>query len=326
VNKPDVRPRQLRRPLELLGFTLVELLVVIAIIGVLVALLFPAIQASREAGRRTQCIDNMKQVALAVLSYETNRGSLPLAYTPNDTSDKLVGNCVGNKVPKTKKPGAKNNKLKRHFLLSYILPYIEEQKLYDSIDFNLDWDANSATSTDIKTFLCPSADTRKNTYATDYTVLVSINPQNYCRFIEGVSPSLASKTRPVETLVSILSDLPLKAANVRDGLSNTFMLFESAGKPNHYSHGVLQPDDPVPPEKYRWASNLTYDVIGAYILVCPITSVMNCDNYHEIYSFHQGGAVFAFGDGSVEFVGDDIDVDTFISLFTRAARDFPRAR
>src|SRR5690242_20110554 len=112
------------------GFTLVELLVVIAIIGVLVALLLPAIQASREAGRRSNCIDNMKQVALAVLSYETNRRSLPLAYTPNDTSSKLVGNCNGKKLPTTTKPGIPANKLKKHFFLSFILPYMEEQKLY----------------------------------------------------------------------------------------------------------------------------------------------------------------------------------------------------
>jgi prepilin-type N-terminal cleavage/methylation domain-containing protein/prepilin-type processing-associated H-X9-DG protein len=306
------------------AFTLVELLVVIAIIGVLVALLLPAIQASRESGRRTNCIDNMKQLALAVLSYDTNRASLPPAYTPNDTSAKPIGNCVGNKLPKTTKPAPPSNKLKKHFLLSFILPYIEEQKLYDSINFNADWDASPATSTDIKLFLCPSADTRRNVYATDYTVLTAINPQNYCRSIEGVG--LASKPRSVEKLVSMLGDVALKTANVRDGLSNTFMLFESAGKPNHYSHGVLQPDDPAPPEKYRWASNLAYDVIGSYPLVCPITSLMNCDNYHEIYSFHPGGAVFAFGDGSVDFIDDDLDVDTFISLFTRAAGDIPRNR
>src|SRR3954454_5135886 len=101
------------------GFTLVELLVVISIIGVLVALLLPAVQASREAGRRSQCLDNMKQIALAVLSYDTTRASLPLAYSPNDISDKLIGNCVGNKVPKTKKTGIKANKLRNHFLLSF---------------------------------------------------------------------------------------------------------------------------------------------------------------------------------------------------------------
>ena len=67
------------------GFTLVELLVVIAIIGILVALLLPAIQAAREAARRTQCTNKMKQLGLAMLNYESARKQLPLAYTPNYT-------------------------------------------------------------------------------------------------------------------------------------------------------------------------------------------------------------------------------------------------
>ena len=307
------------------GFTLVELLVVIAIVGVLVALLMPAIQASREAGRRTQCIDNMKQIALAVLNYDTTRRVLPLAYTPNDSKDKVIGNCVGNLIPKTKKSGLPPNNLKKHFFLSFILPYLEEQQLFDSIDFNLDWDSSEATNTDIKTFLCPSADTRKKAYATDYTIMVSIEPRNYCRFIEGAG--IFSKKRPVEKLVSILSDQPLQTANVRDGLSNTFMLVESAGKPNHYVKGVLLPDAPVDAKEYRWASGDAYDIFGNEDqLSCPITTLMNCDNAHEIYSFHPTGAVFAFGDGSVDFIHDDIDVDTFVSLFTRAAGDILKSR
>ena len=70
------------------GFTLVELLVVIAIIGILVALLLPAIQAAREAARRTQCTNKMKQLGLAALNYESARKTLPLANTPNNTIQK----------------------------------------------------------------------------------------------------------------------------------------------------------------------------------------------------------------------------------------------
>src|SRR4029078_12018025 len=72
------------------GFTLVELLVVIAIIGILVALLLPAIQDAREAARRTQCTNKMKQLGLAVLNYESARKVLPLAYTPNYTATALL--------------------------------------------------------------------------------------------------------------------------------------------------------------------------------------------------------------------------------------------
>ena len=110
------------------GFTLVELLVVIAIIGVLVALLLPAIQASREASRRSQCLDNMKQIALAVLSYETNRGSLPLGLLAQRYGPTALRQCASATAPTTTKSNPSNG-LKKHFLLSFILPYIERQSI-----------------------------------------------------------------------------------------------------------------------------------------------------------------------------------------------------
>src|SRR5919198_6770398 len=82
------------------GFTLVELLVVIAIIGILVALLLPAIQAAREAARRSQCVNRMKQLSLAVLNYESSKKYLPYANTPNVNGVVLkVGACNGSNGP-----------------------------------------------------------------------------------------------------------------------------------------------------------------------------------------------------------------------------------
>jgi prepilin-type processing-associated H-X9-DG protein len=267
----------------------------------------------------------MKQIALAVLSYETNHTTLPLAFTPNNTDEFPVGNCVGTKLPMTTKKNPANG-LAGHFFLTQILGYLERQSQYDKINFKVAWNDGSnaaAVDQDVKEFICPSGDTRRKAYATDYTILVRINEKNYCKFIEGVG--LASKKRAVEKLSGMLSDMPLKTANVRDGLSKTFMLFESAGRPNHYTNGVLQSDTPVPAEKYRWASNTAYDIYGGTNqALCPITTIMNCDNYHEIYSFHPGGAIFAFGDGHVDFVNSTIDLDTFICLFTRAALDIPK--
>jgi prepilin-type N-terminal cleavage/methylation domain-containing protein/prepilin-type processing-associated H-X9-DG protein len=309
------------------GFTLVELLVVIAIIGVLVALLLPAVNSSREAGRRASCINNMKQIATAILSYDTNRKKLPLAYTPNDTNQQLYGNCNGAAWPTTKKDGNPANNKKKHYLLSFILPYMEQQSLYDSINFDADWNASSAVNVDIKEYLCPSADTRRGAHTADYTTLVNIEPRTYCKFVEGAG--LVKKKRPVEKLAGMMSDMPLKTANIHDGLSNTFMLFESAGRPNHYLNGVLDAEHPIAKGKYEWASDKmgasTHDkfIFGNNPINCAITTVMNCDNDHEIYSFHPTGANCAFGDGSVDFVRADIDVDTFISRFTRSARDIP---
>src|SRR5687768_7173176 len=184
------------------GFTLVELLVVIAIIGILVALLLPAIQAAREAARRTQCTNNMKQIGLAILNYESARKHLPLAYTPNWDGRPYVGPCpLGNRIQ------LYSNKKKAHFVLTFILPYMEQQSIYDQIDFTKDWNDTStnsknttnqkATSVDIADFLCPSAPSRPSTYTTDYITLVDVSDRDYCENFEG-GPKLTNQKRMLE--------------------------------------------------------------------------------------------------------------------------------
>src|SRR3954468_471547 len=148
------------------GFTLVELLVVIAIIGILVALLLPAIQAAREAARRSQCVNKMKQLGLATLNYESARKLLPYANTPNYTPATPTGACAGAAGTATT-----TNGLKKHSVFSFILPYMEEQAVYDQIDFGYDWcDTTTTTKKGIKNFtafardidvlLCPSTENR----------------------------------------------------------------------------------------------------------------------------------------------------------------------
>ena len=129
-----------RSGLRTRGFTLVELLVVIAIIGILVALLLPAIQAAREAARRTQCSNNIKQIALALHNYHDTYLILP------------AGNYDGT--------GGGDTRQHRHTWMCSLLPHIEQQAVFDQLNFNLQTDAapnfQVLNGLEIKSLICPS--------------------------------------------------------------------------------------------------------------------------------------------------------------------------
>ncbi len=316
------------------GFTLVELLVVIAIIGILVALLLPAIQAAREAARRTQCTNKMKQIGLAILNYESAKKELPLAYTPNYTGAIGRGPCPGmNSV------GNPANRKPHHFILTFILPYLEFQALYDQIDTQTqspltNWDYKSLSPTkktinndvvkvDIPDFLCPSTESRPGKYTTDYFTMVDILDTPYCSLVENTG--LAKSKRSVDRLLGLLQDTPTSLKKCTDGLSKTFMFFESAGRPNNYGRNrnlIADMSEPPPGKDYQWADDGVYAVWGnSQDPACPLTQVMNCNNYQGLYSFHSGGGNELMGDGSVSFITENVDLDSFISLYTRAADD-----
>lgn len=325
------------------GFTLVELLVVIAIIGILVALLLPAIQAAREAARRTQCVNKMKQLGLAILNYESSKKQLPLAYTPNYAASQNTGLC--GTAGAIRNP---DNGLKDHFVLTFILPYMEQQSIFDKIDLKFNWhdtamtskgtNNRAATSIDIPDFICPSAENRPSTYTTDYFTLIKVSDSDYCSDIEG-GAKLTNQKRLRDKLYGMLQDIPVPVRKVTDGLSKTFMFFESAGRPGLYDKNKVKygemdkktqcgprfnPVTPALPYKdTQWADTDVYGLWGNPFdpTKCPVTAIMNCDNYSEVYSFHPGGANMLFGDCTVNFISENTDVDTWISLFTAAAGD-----
>src|ERR1700751_889818 len=109
-------PKSMRR-----AFTLIELLVVIAIIAVLIALLLPAVQAAREAARRAQCVNNLKQIALASFNYESSTGAVPM------------GNVVLNATANAFGPACSQSQLYSAF--AYILPYLEQSGGYNAYNF-----------------------------------------------------------------------------------------------------------------------------------------------------------------------------------------------
>jgi prepilin-type N-terminal cleavage/methylation domain-containing protein/prepilin-type processing-associated H-X9-DG protein len=147
------------------GFTLLELLVVVGIIGILIALLLPATRSSRSAARRSQCTNNLKQIALALSNYEQAYKALPPAYTVD----------------------AKGRPL--HSWRTLILPYLEQEPLYRTIDLSKPWNdpANArALETSLPVFLCPEAAGPRNT--TTYLAIAAPNggliPQESRRLAE----------------------------------------------------------------------------------------------------------------------------------------------
>jgi prepilin-type N-terminal cleavage/methylation domain-containing protein/prepilin-type processing-associated H-X9-DG protein len=338
------------------GFTLVELLVVIAIIGILIALLLPAVQAAREAARRTQCANVEKQLGLAVLNYESAKKSLPDSTRPggSTTAPRISG-------------------------FTSLLPFLEEAALYKQYDFTLNWDATNGsgganlvvTKTVLPALLCPSdpleptrldANPQYPTPAGYSTWIPVVAVSDYSPVI-GVHPDLGDGTtvaspsgRPAKNLVdqsTISWDTANKSANsgllrknatcklkdATDGLSHTVMYAESAGRPSIFQHGIQSTQDLTTYHQNgggwsRAASDITLhgslndgsQLNGSCPLNC--TNGENFPAYNaapyftegtsEIYSFHPGGAHLLFGDGSVHFVSEVIDIRQLARLIARA--------
>ena len=186
-----MRSRTIRR-----GFTLIELLVVIAIIAVLIALLLPAVQAAREAARRTQCVNNLKQLGLGLHNYHQSIGSFPMgvSYT--------YGNYWG-----------------QWSAQALLLPYMEQQSIYNSCNFKFPLDdgnnggtqANTTVNrTLIANFLCPSDGNAGR---------ISGNINNYM-LSEGTT-ALTPQTNPYQTTGLFTFQFSYSIANITDGTSNT---------------------------------------------------------------------------------------------------------
>ncbi len=292
------------------GFTLVELLVVIAIIGILVALLLPAVQAAREAARRMNCQNNLKQVGLALHNYHDTYKTLPPSWIIT-------------------------NELSWHVLA---LPFLEQAPLYDQMNFaNGSYTAmgknNPYGLTELEMLHCPSSPAQKmftdpphnvNTpdmvsgqapYTTHYYGVNGprgMNPATGTAYrvisasFEGTAPSREGMFQFPD---------PTTLADVVDGTSNTWMVGEMSWTSSQYG------------TRYRsWlrggdASSKNY-AVGARNIARTINAGLEAPAiapYNDVPmgSMHPGGTNFAMGDASVRFVPESIDYNLYLSLASR---------
>jgi prepilin-type N-terminal cleavage/methylation domain-containing protein len=282
------------------GFTLVELLVVIAIIGVLVALLLPAIQAAREAARRTQCMNHFKQVGLAILNYESALKELPLG----DAND----SCV---------VGFDTVQDSRWAWGAQILPYMENTSLHGLVDFDLRPHVQVNTiRTFIDTYLCPSDPQGRELVS--FTSLIEGNEDAARTNMDAIVDSTDSKcdgagktkqkTEGADGAFANHSVYKLK--EIEDGLSNTIFIAEVTGGGPGTNAGHCWP--------YLNSNDTAGGINGPNTL--PGDGLYS---YHANgpSSFHPGGCHFLRGDGSAHYESDSIDPNLLGALTTRARGD-----
>jgi prepilin-type N-terminal cleavage/methylation domain-containing protein len=304
------------------AFTLVELLVVIAIIGTLVGLLLPAVQAAREAARRTQCTNNLKQIGTALHNYASARRFFPpAAASTTTTSAQQLELC--------KRVGVTVRGV-RHSWGVFILPYMEENALFAGYNLGIDWSAagnQKVRESVIPAFVCPTSPPRDDNGLTTKTVggtAIKVGPGDYAPD-NGYDTVLETKglvdSSPNRNGVMDVNVLRTPS-EITDGTSNTVLISEDAGRPNAWrgkamtllmgqtDGGWCDPDNEYITHGYS-ADGLT--VNG------PCHT--NCTNNNEVYSFHVGMASHVFADGSVRFIGADQDIRVFVKLITYAGGD-----
>ena len=285
---------------------MVELLVVIAIIGTLIALLLPAIQASREAGRRISCRNNMKQIGLALHVHHDMYGRLPAGWTAHDP-DTGAPHWFG-------EPGWAWS--------ARILPFMEEKALFEhTIHFDLpitDSANDVARVTPVSSFRCPS-DARGDTFVlqgggpylgSGSFTPVELSRNNYLGVFGTVDIHIVCPGTDCIGNGSFFLNRGLKFREIRDGLSRTFFVGERSSKraPSTWV-GMVTGGEHAPARIVG---------VGTYR---PNSVEAPVEYFHNFSSYHPGGTHFLLGDGSVHMVSDDIDMDIYQALCTRAEGD-----
>lgn len=270
------------------GFTLVELLVVIAIIGVLVGLILPAVQAARESARRTQCLNNLKQIGVGISNFLTVKEKFPVG-------------CIG--------CGMGINEM--HSWNTQLLPFIEQDPLarkYRLDKTSYDPVNQAAGATVLSIFLCPSTIEEelhspsgrwKDLAFTDYGGIYGVEGTGHDAPFDGTSRQFLAR----QWLGVFLNNEAVTAAQISDGLSNTVSIAERKSRRGYAS---------------EWPSGRN---IFAQEKETPINHISGLGN--EIGSPHPGGALVAYCDGHVAFIPEELEQQILNAMLTKEGGETP---
>lgn len=297
------------------GFTLVELLVVIAIIGILVGLLLPAVQAAREAARRMQCSNNLKQWTLGLHNFcDANREFFSVAANPDVRT-------VENR-----------REYKRISWPTELWPYVEQTSLYDQYDFTMHFYQNPNIDTyrvDVPAYSCPSdaGPTNQGTSDTYWRVM-----GNYVTNMGNTHLHQNAADQAIFSGSPFGVGHVYKMANITDGLSNTACFSEiiiaapgttndnrgdilnNEGSPGFMS--ILTPNSSSPDQCRRCAAG-TDDPTNILYRWTPCSTVSNNEEYQiAARSRHPGGVMISLCDGSVRFVSETVQQSVWVAALS----------
>jgi prepilin-type N-terminal cleavage/methylation domain-containing protein/prepilin-type processing-associated H-X9-DG protein len=348
------------------GFTLIELLVVIAIIAVLIALLLPAVQAAREAARRIQCTNNLKQLGLSLANYESSNGSFPIGVVYGVG----VGLCTN--------PGFGNNCQNTSWFV-LVLPYMEQGSLYNSFNVSIGTEGpgfagyytnSTVLTTRMAAMQCPSDNSQSFAMTSLIPLGIPSYPWsatkgnyavNWGNTDDGQWTSAGAfptyyKASPFGTNQALTGPQTVRIASVTDGLSNTHFAAELLQGASDDLRGTIWVDDAgAGAYMTRFTPNGNQDILqilgvpgantgfnnvdnvpggiglatggspanpGGLCDNQPVMGLACTDNPNEGQSFvgsrsrHPGGVNSLFGDGSVHFVKNSINPQTWVALGT----------
>ncbi len=283
------------------GFTLVELLVVIAIIGILIALLLPAVQAAREAARRMQCTNNLKQLGLALHNYHASERSFP--SSGGSTNDAPPVMTIG-------------------FLVT-LMPHLEQKATYDRFDqtyWSADTNLEIGSSQILSEFICPSDGQQPFDKATplEHRTTNYLGVMGAGRNENDVVDLEDSTCGDYYTDGILYPDSHIRIADITDGTSNTLAIGERTYQLRGWLKGTWYYQDQM--ICAISAGNISWPINSDPKILC----YANCPGARTLLlndfffgSRHPGGSNFVLADGSVHFVDETIDFEIFQDMATR---------